>query len=237
VQPARTVYAGNYIFRPEALGFFIPFAAQRLRMSGPTLGRLMRAEIGPRFVSANLPMLHKRTVEATGQAEFRPGIETKHETIDMSGEFERQFYGDVMLFSIERLTADGFPLQEATHETIAATLDTLRAEMLTKYNQRQLTIAAKLKAIEALLHDPARWWNRAPAHAAAVAGFASFAANIHRNFGVDATGYARINDPAAWQDWRTRLLDAIAAYPADLRAWRATLRHIGPPPSVPPAQP
>lgn len=225
VQPARTVYAGNYIFRPEALGFFIPFAAQRLRMSGPTLGRLMRAEIGPRFVSANLPMLHKRTVEATGQAEFRPGIETTKEVIDMSGEFERQFYGDVMLFSIERLTADGFPLHDTPRETIAATLDALRAEMLAKYNQRQLAITTKLAAIETLLRDPARWWNRAPAHALAVAGCVSFAANIRRNFGAEATGYRRINDASGWQDWRARLLDAIVSYPADLRAWRATLRH------------
>jgi hypothetical protein len=252
VQPARTVYAGNYIFRPEALGFFIPFAAQRLRMSGPTLGRLMRAEIGPRFVSANLPMLHKRTVEATGQAEFRPGIETKEQeetrraapsvssppgrtpqggvcggglVIDMSGEFERQFYGDVMLFSIERLTAEGFPLRETPRETVAATLDALRAEMLDKYNRRQLTITAKLEALEALLRDPAQWWNRASEHATAVDGFASFAANIRRNFGAEATGYRRINDPAGWQDWRARLLDAIVSYPADLRAWRDTLKN------------
>jgi hypothetical protein len=70
VAAARTVYAGNYIFRPEALEYFIPFAALRLRMSGPTLGRLIRTEIGGRFISANLPMLHKRTVEATGQSEF-----------------------------------------------------------------------------------------------------------------------------------------------------------------------
>ena len=47
-------------------------------------------------------MLHNRTVESGGQSEFRPGIETTRATIDMSGEFERQFYGDVMLFSVEK---------------------------------------------------------------------------------------------------------------------------------------
>ena len=110
VQPARTVYQGNYVFRPQALKYFAPFATLRLRMSGPTLGRIIQAEIGARFVSANLPMLHKRTLESGGQSEFRPGIATATEmiapVIDISGEFERQFYGDVMLFSIERLARE-----------------------------------------------------------------------------------------------------------------------------------
>ncbi|HWR77926.1 MAG TPA: hypothetical protein VN283_12060 [Thiobacillus sp.] len=76
VQPARTVYTGNYVFRPRALNWFIPFAPLRLRMSGPTLGRLMKAGLGNQFVSANLPMLHTRTLDATGEAEFRPGVVT-----------------------------------------------------------------------------------------------------------------------------------------------------------------
>ncbi|MHB1292300.1 MAG: hypothetical protein ACYCY5_08955, partial [Sulfuricella sp.] len=76
VRPARTIYTGNYIFKPEGLKYFIPFATLKLRMAGPVLGRLIKSEIGERFVSANLPMLHKRTVRATGQSEFRPGIAT-----------------------------------------------------------------------------------------------------------------------------------------------------------------
>ena len=77
VQAARTVYTGNYVFRPRALNWFIPFAPLRLRMSGPTLGRLMKAELGDQFISANLPMLHTRTLDDTGEAEFRPGVVTR----------------------------------------------------------------------------------------------------------------------------------------------------------------
>jgi hypothetical protein len=43
IQPARTLYTGNYAFKPECLKFFIPFAPLKLRMAGPTLGRLMKA--------------------------------------------------------------------------------------------------------------------------------------------------------------------------------------------------
>ncbi len=86
VRPARTVYTGNYVFRPEALAWLIPFAPLRLRMSGPTMGRMLKATIGPRFVSANLPMLHRRTLEVTGQAEFRPGVHDTNRSIDLCGE-------------------------------------------------------------------------------------------------------------------------------------------------------
>ncbi|MBI4753966.1 MAG: glycosyltransferase family 2 protein [Betaproteobacteria bacterium] len=225
VQPARTVYAGNYVFRPEGLAYFIPFASLRLRMSGPMLGRIIRSEIGPRFVSANLPMLHKRTVNAIGQSEFRPGIHTEAEIIDMSGEFERQFYGDVMLFAIERLTGDGFPQRHRrpTRADIGATLDAVRADLLGKYNARQRTILDKLAMLEALVRDAGSWWNRSAEHAAALGDFASFAANIGRNFGVDSTGHARINARDGWQRWRADLLEAIARYPADRQAWEHVL--------------
>jgi hypothetical protein len=215
VQPARTVYAGNYVFRPKALKYFIPFAAQRLRMSGPTLGRILKAELGPRFVSANLPMLHNRTVESGGQAEFRPGIETQAATIDMSGEFERQFYGDVMLFSIEKLTADG-ALRRPASADFSTTLDAMRAEMLERYNARQQAILAKLSRLDSLLGDPAHWWQAASER---VAGFHHFASNVRRNFGADSAGHIRINDASAWAQWRARLLDGLSHYAADRTAW------------------
>jgi hypothetical protein len=214
VQPARTVYAGNYVFRPEALRFFIPFASLRLRMSGPTLGRIIKAEQGPRFVSANLPMLHNRTVESGGQSEFRPGIDTQQATIDMSGEFERQFYGDVMLFSVERLAA-ACRLAEADFH--GETLDALRAEMLARYNERQQAILEKLGRLEALLDDPSCWWHDD------AAGFRQFAANVGRNFGDASSGHARINDAANWARWRARLLDALTHYVEDRAAWSRLL--------------
>jgi len=49
-----------------------PVRHLRLRMSGPTAGRLIQAEIGDRFASANLPMLHRRTAADDVQDEFRP---------------------------------------------------------------------------------------------------------------------------------------------------------------------
>ncbi|MCK4705809.1 MAG: hypothetical protein KAT90_10030, partial [Gammaproteobacteria bacterium] len=62
---ARTIYTGNYAFMPDCLKYFISFATLKLRMAGPVLGRIIKVEIGDQFVSANLPMLHKRTTDET----------------------------------------------------------------------------------------------------------------------------------------------------------------------------
>ena len=56
-----------------------------------------------------------------------------------------------------------------------------------------------------------------PDHAAAVADFAAFAANIDHNFGEDSPCYERIESPANWEKWRADLLEAIVAYPDDAR--------------------
>jgi hypothetical protein len=221
VQAARTVYAGNYIFRPEGLKYFIPFASLRLRMSGPTLGRLIKSEIGERFISANLPMLHKRTVTGTGQSEFRPGISSGARAIDFGGEFERQFYGDVMLFSIERLTAMGYPsLPEAE---IAATMMAVRDNMLIKYNARRQAIMERLDVLKAILRAPENWWNRSGAHGPALDDFEAFVDNVARNFGEDSSSHVRINSAENWDKWRSDLLAAVCRYPEDRRAWDETL--------------
>lgn len=227
VQPARTVYQGNYVFRPPALKYFAPFATLRLRMSGPTLGRIIQSEIGARFVSANLPMLHKRTLESGGQSEFRPGIATAAQeiapVIDISGEFERQFYGDVMLFSIERLARENALRPPVDGDFVAKTLDAVRAELLEKYNRRQHVIVDRLQALDDLLHDPDHWWNNSPDHAATVAGFTAFAANLARNFGLDSAGHLCINADIDWARRRAELLAVIIRYPADRAVWEAQL--------------
>jgi hypothetical protein len=250
VQPARTVYTGNYVFRPDALGWFIPYAPLRLRMSGPTMGRLLQAEIGPRFVSANVPMLHKRTLEATGQSEFRPGVLDSAESlrfsayesgvprtgataspaiapvIDLCGEFERQFHGDVMLFSMQRLTALGYPGTALAADVVHETLTAMQSEMREKYRGKQQAILQRLDLLKTLLHDAANWWNRTPDLANAVANFEAFVGNIEHNFGPTSPCYARIDAPERRDDWRTRQLAAIIGLHANRQIWAAALAML-----------
>lgn len=227
VQPARTVYTGNYVFRPRALNWFIPFAPLRLRMSGPTLGRLMKAELGNKFISANLPMLHTRTLDATGEAEFRPGVVTAADAIDLTDEFERQFFGDVMLFTVERLTTLSFPQQALPGETLAATLDAVHADLAQQYRTRHTGIVEKLDALTRMLNDPARWWHT-PAHAQALAHFRVFLDNMQRNFGAGSPGHACIASAENWQRWRQRQLAALTRFHADRQVWNQALSALTP---------
>ncbi len=227
VQPARTVYTGNYVFRPRALNWFIPFAPLRLRMSGPTLGRLMKAELGNAFISANLPMLHTRTLGTTGESEFRPGVVTQADIIDLTDEFERQFAGDVMLFSVEQLTAQGFPQQALSSDILAAMLDAVHADLAQQYHARHAEIVKKISALTTLLNDPMHWWHT-PAHAEARVHFRAFLDNMQHNFGVNSPGHARIAAKANWQDWRQRQLAALTRFHADRCAWNQAIAALNP---------
>lgn len=226
IRPARTVYTGNYIFRPEGLKYFIPFATLKLRMAGPVLGRLVKSELGERFVSANLPMLHKRTVRETGQSEFRPGISRQAEAIDLSGEFERQFYGDVMLFTVEKLVGMGYPGQSLSEETIAGIVQSTQATLREQYDQKRAAILEKLGQVKAVAHDDKHWWNRSAVHAEAVHNFDVFLDNIANNFS-DAV-HRRIHAPEHQTERLAAIGAAIAGYAKDREAWQemlASRRH------------
>lgn len=203
--PARTLYTGNYCLRPAALRYFIPFAPLRLRMAGPTLGRILKAELGAGFVSANLPMLHRRTL-AEGLSEFRPGVADDNAGMDLSGEYERQFYGDVMLFTVERLGLDF-----AAAETV---FDATRAEMAARYAAMQATVDVRLAELQNLM--TAHRWPLPVQENLTV-----FHASMRANFGSAAAGWRRVQATAA--ERRHAMLAALRAYAADRAAWRSAL--------------
>lgn len=231
LQPARTIYTGNYVIRPEALADFIPFATLKLRMAGPVLGRLLKAEQGPRFASANLPVLHKRTLEAIGQSEFRPGIERSELRVDLSGEFERQFYGDVMLFSIEQLTERGYPekvideqgLTDKMETVLENILEKTEAELRGKYDRKHQQILERLERLRSLLTDPQHWWQSHPDCETARADIQAFIDNMQHNFGEQAEGYRLIHSKEHRAQRLADIKDAILSLPQDRAIWQAVL--------------
>lgn len=227
-QPARTVYTGNYVLTAKALKYFIPFADQKLRMAGPTLGRLIQAELGEGFVAVNLPLLHGRTLEG-GEA-FRPGVMRRERRVDLSGEFERQFFGDVMLFTVAELTKAGFPGVPFTDGQIQQTLETVEADLQRRYADKRRTIQERLERLRTLFEAPENWWYAAPGLEKARERFRHFFANVAENFGPDSRCHA-LTGPG---EHRTRRLAAIragiAGYRSDRLAWEALLRRGVPAP-------
>ncbi len=223
--PARTVYPGNYVFNTEGLNYFIPFAPLKLRMNGPVMGRIIKAELKQRFVSANLPMLHRRTVADTGQSEFRPDILQDAEKLDLSGEFARQYFGDVMLFSMQALTEQGYPLEPINPETIAGIVRATEGNMQQRYQDKHRSLLQKLAQLKSLFYDPDNWWRQEPGFDAVIQYFDHFIANVEHNFSDDAEAYKLINSDSDKQARLKAIIRAIENYPQDKACWLQALSY------------
>lgn len=217
--PARTVYTGNYMFNRQGLKYFIPFAPLKLRMNGPVLGRIIKAELQERFVSANLPMLHKRTFAETGQSEYRPGINQTQQLVDMADEFERQYFGDVMLFSMEKLTAQSYPSDSLNREVITDIVNATEHTINRQYMAKHKEIILKLDRLNSVMNDAANWWNKSAEFDNARAAFRAFADNIEHNFGDDSYCYRLMNSVAEKQIRLRQIIEAILNHPGDQQAW------------------
>jgi hypothetical protein len=224
--PARTVYTGNYLLRGKALRFFIPFAPLRLRMAGPALGRLIRAELGAGFVSVNLPLLHRRTLDQLGRSECRPGVQRDAAWVDLSGEFQRQFYGDVLLFGLEGLQGQGFMAQALGVASIRACLEQTAEQLLQRYSKMQQDSLQALDQLARLqVETVARWQGRA-GQAALQQDLSQFIANGQANFGAQSAGYAAIRDPSRRASQLQQMSQAMAQYPADCATWKGLLEAV-----------
>ncbi len=220
IQPARTIYTGNYIFKAENLKYFIPFANLKLRMAGPVLGRIIQSELGEKFVSANLPMLHNRTVDTIGQSEFRPGVEHSQNLIDLSGEFIRQFFGDVMLFSVIELTNTGYPKKSLPIELITDTVHKTFLSIKERYINKQKNISDKITTLNKVLNNPKNWWNEPLTPSENKTRFIQFIKNIENNFGNNASIYQLINTPSEVDINLEKISTAIATYRCDRAYWQ-----------------
>jgi hypothetical protein len=224
VTPARTVYTGNYVLSPKGLRYFIPFAGLQLRMAGPVLGRLIQAGSGNAFVSANLPLLHRRTVEEQGGSEFRPGVDRSAPLADLSGEFERQFFGDVMLFTVIDLVAQGYPKAQPEPAEIHAQVLATEARMRAHYADVRRLVLARLDALEKVLSDPGYWWNQDAGCAETLALFGQFTASLRANFDAHARAWQLIDADTHQAARCAAIVDALVAYRDDRESWERVLR-------------
>jgi len=223
VVPARTVYTGNYVLSPGALRYFIPFAKLQLRMAGPVLGRLVQASSGAAFVSANLPLLHRRTVEEKGSSEFRPGVDRSAPLVDLSGEFERQYFGDVMLFAVIDLLAQGFPEELPALDELRARVASTETRLRAQYAETRQGVLTCLDELDIFLSGPDYWWNNGN-HAEMRALFEQFVASMRANFGQDARAWQLVNDTAHRESRIMAIVNALASCRDDRQAWERVLK-------------
>jgi hypothetical protein len=217
--PARTIYPGNYIVNYAGLKYVIPFSHLRLRMSGPTAGRLIAAEIGSRFASFNMPNLHRRTTEAGLTDDFRPGVELDEVSVDLSNEFERQFFGDLMLFSTEALVRKADVARPFAEDVIEAVVEQKEAELLALYQQKHDAIVEKNRQLAALVFESGHWWLRAHELTDALRQVRAFVDNIDRNFGEHALAWRQIQSAEHRAARKRQIVEALMNYRAERNAW------------------
>ena len=217
--PARTVYPGNYVVNHAGLKYLIPFGHLRLRMSGPTAGRLIAAEIGPRFASANLPNLHRRTTEAGLDDDFRPGVAREAASIDVSDEFERQFFGDLMLFTSEALVQEADVKQPFPRAVIETALAQKEAELLALYRQKHAAVAERKRKLDELVFGAGHWWQHSPDSDNALRQVRAFLDNIERNFGEHAVAWQQIQSAEHRAMRKAQIVEALMNYRAEREAW------------------
>jgi hypothetical protein len=221
--PARTVYPGNYIVNREGLRYVIPFGHLRLRMSGPTAGRLIAAEIGKRFASVNLPHLHRRTSTGGLGREFRPGVELEQtkerQIIDLSNEFERQFFGDLMLFTTEQLVTEADVNKPFPEAVIADVIERKEPELLGLYQQKHLTILERNSRLRGLVFESGHWWLKEPGLKAALGNVRAFIDNIEHNFGDRSLAWRQIQSAEHRARRKQQIVEALMNYRSERDAW------------------
>lgn len=217
--PARTIYPGNTIVNYAGLKYIIPFGHLRLRMSGPTAGRLIAAEIQEHFAAFNMPNLHRRTTTAGLDDDFRPGVELGQESVDLSNEFERQFFGDLMLFATEELVKQADVNQPFDADLITAIIAQKETELLALYQQKHDAIVDKSRQLQDLVFDDDHWWQGSAAMSNSLQKVRAFIHNIDRNFGESALAWCQIRSTEHRAQRKQQIIEALIHYRAERDVW------------------
>ncbi len=218
---ARTVYTGNYIIRPEMLGYFIPFASLKLRMAGPVLGRLIKSVFTDAFCSVNLPMLHTRTFSVDDLSEYRAGVDDKQSMINLTDESVRQYFGDIMLFTVERLVQKGYPLKKLDAQYISTVLQEIDNDLFARYQSRHLSIIDMANQVKSVVNDQTAWWNHDSTMVSAVDNFNRFLDNVYYNFADESYLVSNLSSKEIRESMLDKMCSALTCYPLNLKNWSA----------------
>ncbi len=217
--PARTIYPGNYITTFDGLKYIIPFGKLRLRMSGPTAGRLIQSEIGERFASVNLPMLHARTLQSDFKDEYRPGVEENLNHIDLTDEFERQFFGDLMLFTVVKLSKSGIDIEAFNRHVLSETFAVVEKELIDLYEQKHNNVLFKCGQLSALINNDNYWWNHSDALTESMNLVKNFIKSVQYNFDEQSNAYQQIQSDKNREIRIEQMIVSLLAYRYDRDAW------------------
>jgi len=195
-------------------------------MAGPTLGRILKARLKDRFRSANLPLLHKRTIRKKHSDEFRTGILRDQGAVDLSEEFIKQFWGDVMLFSVDKLTGSGYPDKKIGLKQITGTVNKTCDDLQSLYIKQQSETYEKMLKLGNYLDGTSYWWNTSRAMTGALKKFRLFRSTVERNFGLDSPAMKSLSEQIRTKVYSEKIIRSIHSFPEDEVCWKKALMSV-----------
>jgi hypothetical protein len=149
------------------------------------------------------------------------------QSIDLGNEFIRQFYGDVMLFSIKKLTDQDQFDDTIDADRVQAVIDSTYNEIRDSYIEKHDTILQLRSKIESLLNDKDHWWHNATTKAdetsQAITCFDIFLSNIQSNFDENSYAFQQITSTSSAQQHLQAIHHAILQYDRDMKNWAQAL--------------
>jgi hypothetical protein len=138
---------------------------------------------------------------------------------NQANEFERQFFGDLMLFSTEELVKQADVNQPFAQDTVEAVIARKEPELLALYRQKHEAIVASNRQLHELVFNAGHWWLRAPGLALALRQVQAFSDNIERNFCEHALAWRQIQSAGHRAQRKRQIVEALMSYRAERDAW------------------
>ena len=139
--------------------------------------------------------------------------------MDVSDEFERQFFGDLMLFATEQLVKRADVTQPFARDAVEAVVGEKETELLALYQQKHDAIVERSRQLDDLVFDAGHWWLNAPELADALQQVRAFIDNIDRNFGARAPAWRQIQSAEHRAERKRQIVEALMNYRAERDAW------------------
>lgn len=144
----------------------------------------------------------------------------------MSDEFERQFFGDLMLFTVEKLVKSGVAIEAFSHQAISEAFATVEQELLKLYEDKHNKVRQKSHDLALLVNDEQLWWQQCPQTSDSVKQLQQFINNIQHNFGARSKAYQQIQSSQHRQKRVAQMLEALLNYRRDRDAWDTMLSQF-----------
>jgi hypothetical protein len=141
----------------------------------------------------------------------------------LSGEFERQFFGDVMLFAVIELVKQGYPDIMPAADKIRECVVMTETKLCKQYADNLEHVSVRLAKLEIFLAAPGHWWRSGSRYQQTCTLLDHFAAALRANYSGDDRPNQLIDDAAHRSETRQAIVEALLAYNDDRECWERVL--------------